>query len=215
MQYPPNMQIIRNMCSGRVDPIQILEAFMAGADGVLVTGCHIGDCHYQSGNLVAEKRIKFMDMILKKIGIEPYRLRLEWVSAPEGGRFAELVKDTTENLKGKPFKPSEKLKKRIDAAAEALKGRRLRSMLGTLLPLDAKIDEEKYMASLEKVVDEELEKHMILKELATRGPLSTKELSSALEIAPEKVDQHLTALEKAAAISHADQDEGESVYRIK
>jgi len=215
IQYPPNIQVIRNMCSGRVDPVHILEAFRAGADGVLVTGCHIGDCHYQSGNLVAQKRIKFVDMVLRKIGIEPHRLRLEWVSAPEGGRFAELVKDTTEKLKGQPFKPSEKLLKRIDAAIEALKGRRLRSMLGTLLPLDMKIDEEKYMASVEKAVEEEFEKNMILNEIAERGPLSTGEISSALDIAPERVVQHLAALEKAGAISQSGQREGESVYKVK
>lgn len=215
MQYPPNIQIIRNMCSGRVDPVQILEAFRAGADGVLVTGCHIGDCHYQSGNLVAQKRIKFMDMVLKRVGIEPQRLRLEWVSAPEGGRFAELVKDTTGKLRGKPFKPSEKLLKKIDAAIEALKGRRLRSMLGTLLPLDVKIDEDKYMASVEKAVEEELEKHMILNELAKRGSLSAKELSSALEMVSERLAQHLAALEKAGAISQEGQREGESTYKVK
>ncbi len=213
IQYSPNIQIIRNMCSGRVDPVQILEGLRAGADGVLVTGCHIGDCHYQSGNLVAQKRIKFMGMVLNKIGIEPYRLRLEWVSAPEGGRFAELVKDETEKLRGKPFKPSEKLLKRIDAAIEVLKGRRLRSMLGALMPLDAKIDEEKYVASIEKAMEEELEKHMILSEIAKRGPLSAGELSSDLDLAQERVVQHLTALEKAGAIIQADQREG--AYKIK
>jgi len=215
MQYPPNLQVIRNMCSGRVDPIHVLEPFRAGADGVLVTGCHIGDCHYQSGNLVAQKRIKFMNMVLKKIGIEPHRLRLEWVSAPEGGRFAELVKDTTEKLKGQPFKPSEKLLKKLDAAIEALKGRRLRSMLGTLLPLDAKIDEEKYMASVEKVMEEEFEKHMILNELAKKDSLSAKELSSALDVPSERVVQHLTALEKAGAISQPGQKNGETIYKLK
>jgi len=215
IQYPPNIQIIRNMCSGRVDPVHILEAFRAGADGVLVTGCHIGDCHYQSGNLVARKRIKFMDMVLKKIGIESHRLRLEWVSAPEGGRFGELVKDTAEMLRGQPFKPSEKLLKRIDAAIEILKGRRLRSMLGTLLPLDVKIDEEKYMASVEKALEEELERQMIVNEIRQRGPLSVAELSSVLDLTSEKVVQHATALEKTGAIIASGQKEGQNVYTLK
>ena len=215
IQYPPNIQVVRNMCSGRVDPVHILEAFRAGADGVLVTGCHIGDCHYQSGNLVARKRIKFMDMVLRKIGIEPHRLRLEWVSAPEGGRFAELVKDSTEKLKGQPFRPSEKLLKRIDAAIETLKGRRLRSMLGTLLPLDVKIDEEKYTASVEKALEEELERHMILNEIRQRGPLSPTELSSALDLTSEAIVQHVTALEKTGAIVASGQKEGRNIYVLK
>jgi len=215
IQYPPNIQVIRNMCSGRVDPAHILEAFRAGADGVLVTGCHIGDCHYQSGNLVAQKRIKFMDMVLRKVGIEPHRLRLEWVSAPEGGRFAELVKDTAEKMKGQPFKPPEKLLKRIDAAIEVLKERKLRSMLGTLLPLDVKIDEEKYMASVEKALEEELEKHMILNEIRQRGSLSATELSSALDMAAEKMIRHVTALEKAELVVVSGREEGEGVYKLK
>lgn len=213
IQYPPNIQVIRNMCSGRVDPVHVLEAFKAGADGVLVTGCHIGDCHYQSGNLVAQKRIKFIDMVLGKVGIEPYRVRLEWVSAPEGGRFAELVKDTTEKLKGKPFKPSEELLKKLDAAIEVLKNRRMRSMLGTLLPLDVKIDEEKYMASVGKVMEEELEKHMVLNEIV-KEPLTAAELSSRLDMTAEKVAQLLAALEKGGAIIQSTQ-EGESIYKVK
>lgn len=215
IQYPPNIQVIRAMCSGRVDPVHILEAFRAGVDGVLVTGCHIGDCHYQGGNLVAQKRIRFMDLALRKIGIEPFRLRLEWVSAPEGGRFAELVRDTTERLKGQPFKPSEKLLKRIDAAIEALKGRRLRSMLGTLLPLNVKIDEEKYVASMEKAFEEELERHMVLNEIRRKGSMSEGELSSALDLDSEKVAKHVAALEKAGAIAASGKKDGNNVYALK
>jgi len=97
-QYPTSIKIIRVMCSGRIDPVFILRAFENGADGVLVCGCHINDCHYISGNLKAEKRIEKTKQLLKLIGINPDRLRLEWVSAAEGARFAGVVKEFTEFL---------------------------------------------------------------------------------------------------------------------
>jgi len=99
IQYPPNIRIIRVMCSGRVDPIYILKAFEYGADGVLVTGCHPGDCHYIDGNLKAKDRIDFLKECLKDIGIEPERLRLEWISASEGDKFARVVREMVEEVK--------------------------------------------------------------------------------------------------------------------
>ena len=87
------------MCSGRVDPIFILEAFRSGADGVLVAGCHPGDCHYLAGNYKAQRRVVMMKRLLEQFGIEPGRLRLDWVSASEGDRFAKVVKDMTEDIR--------------------------------------------------------------------------------------------------------------------
>jgi len=99
IQYPPNVRIIRVMCSGRVDPLYVLKAFEYGADGVLVTGCHPGDCHYIDGNLKAEDRIRFLKESLKHIGLEPERLRLEWISASEGDKFARVVREMVETVK--------------------------------------------------------------------------------------------------------------------
>jgi len=100
LQYPPNIRIIRIMCSGRVDPIFILEAFKSGVDGVLVAGCHPpSDCHYLSGNLEAQKRILLLKKILLQLGIEPERLRLEWISASESDKFAAIVRDMVMKLK--------------------------------------------------------------------------------------------------------------------
>ncbi len=100
LQYPANIEIIRVMCSGRIDPTFVLEAFTNGADGVLVAGCHIpSDCHYLSGNLRAQRRIAMTINLLKQFGIEPERLRLEWVSASEGDKFASVVKEMTEKIK--------------------------------------------------------------------------------------------------------------------
>jgi F420-non-reducing hydrogenase iron-sulfur subunit len=100
IQYPPNIRIIRVMCSGRIDPAFILEAFKDGADGVLVAGCHLpSDCHYISGNFKALRRITLMKKVLKEFGVEPERLRLEWVSASEGDRFAAIVRDMVAEIK--------------------------------------------------------------------------------------------------------------------
>jgi F420-non-reducing hydrogenase iron-sulfur subunit len=87
------------MCSGRIHPTLILEAFRSGADGVLVAGCHLGDCHYLSGNYKTQNRVLMLKKVLEQLGLEPERLRLEWVSASEGDRFAKVVKDMTEEMK--------------------------------------------------------------------------------------------------------------------
>ena len=99
IQYPPNIRMIRVMCSGRVSDLLILEAFAAGADGVLVGGCHPGDCHYIKGNLSTRRRVMGIKPLLDAVGISSERLRLEWVSAAEGPKFAETVKDFTQTIK--------------------------------------------------------------------------------------------------------------------
>jgi len=99
VKYPPNVDIIRVMCSGRVDPQFVIKAFEKGADGVLVCGCHPGDCHYAEGNYKAGRRIPLLKKMLSQLGIEEGRLRLEWVSASEGERFAAVVRDMTERVR--------------------------------------------------------------------------------------------------------------------
>ena len=98
-QYPPNLIMIRLMCSGAVAPVYILEAFQRGADGVFIGGCHPGDCHYMEGNYKTLSRVLLLKKLLPQFGIEPERLRLEWVSAAEGQRFAHVVTDFVEEIK--------------------------------------------------------------------------------------------------------------------
>ena len=98
IQYPPNLRMIRVMCSGSVDPEHILEAFRRGADGVFVGGCHPGDCHYMNGNYKTLRKVKLLQRLLAQLGLEPERLRLDWVSAAEGQRFARVVTDFTETV---------------------------------------------------------------------------------------------------------------------
>ncbi len=91
MQYAPNVRVIRVPCSGRVNPMYILSALMRGADGVLVSGCHPGDCHYISGNLVARRKFSMLKNFLEHVGIEPERVQFSWISASEGAQFASLM----------------------------------------------------------------------------------------------------------------------------
>ena len=99
IKYPPNIKSIRVMCSGRVDLVFILEALKKGADGVLVAGCHLGDCHYQSGNYKTNRRIKLLKKLLAGMGVEPERVRFEYISASEGQKFAQVVTDFVDELK--------------------------------------------------------------------------------------------------------------------
>lgn len=99
IQYPSNVRIIRVMCSGRIDPTFILAAFARGIDGVFIGGCHPGECHYLEGNFKARRKIELVKKILNDFGIEPERLCLEWVSASEGQRFAQVVIRFTEQIK--------------------------------------------------------------------------------------------------------------------
>src|SRR4030043_382041 len=98
-KYPANVRIFKVPCSGRIDPLLILRALRLGFDGVLVSGCHPGDCHYQTGNYRARRRMAITKRFLEYIGVEPQRVQASWVSASEGGKFAEVVTEVTGELK--------------------------------------------------------------------------------------------------------------------
>jgi len=99
IKYAPNIRSVRVMCSGRIEPTFIIKALYEGADGVLIAGCHPGDCHYQEGNYKALRRYRMLKRILPGYGIEPERIRLEWVAASEGERFARIVDEFTEQIR--------------------------------------------------------------------------------------------------------------------
>jgi len=111
LQYPPNVRIIRVPCSGRINPLHILKALQEGADGVLVSGCHPGDCHYITGNLVARRKFAMLKEYMNYIGIEPDRVQFSWVSAAEGPRFAALIRQVTEKVI--ELGPNDRLKKTL------------------------------------------------------------------------------------------------------
>ncbi|MFN4110671.1 MAG: hydrogenase iron-sulfur subunit [Ignavibacteria bacterium] len=99
LKTSPNIRIIRTMCSGRVDPSFIIKAFQLGADGVLVAGCHFGDCHYIEGNFKTMRRVEMLKLLLPEFGINPERLRLEWISASEAEKFARISFEFTDQIK--------------------------------------------------------------------------------------------------------------------
>jgi len=97
--YPPTVKVIRVMCTGRVNPLFVAQVLRTGADGVLISGCHPGECHYMKGNFLARRRFLIMKNLLEFIGIDPQRIRMSWVSASEGKKFADVITEVTEDIK--------------------------------------------------------------------------------------------------------------------
>ena len=118
LQYPPNVLDVRVMCTGTISPYFVIKAFQEGMDGVLIAGCHIGDCHYLKGNYMTAKRLGVLREALKFMGLEEGRIRLEWVSAAEGEKYAEVIRDFTEQIKALGPSP---LRKKGAEKAEAVK----------------------------------------------------------------------------------------------
>jgi len=118
LQYPANVLDVRVMCTGTISPYFVVKAFQEGMDGVLIAGCHIGDCHYLKGNYMTAKRFAVLREALKFMGLEEGRLRLEWVSAAEGEKYAEVIRDFTEQVKALGPSP---LRKRGAGKAEAVR----------------------------------------------------------------------------------------------
>ena len=216
LQYPPNLRIIRVMCSGRVDPVIVLQSFMDGIDGVLVLGCHPGDCHYISGNLFAEKKINLTSTLLVKAGIHPDRLRLDWVSAAEGERFANIVTDFTQQVRSLgPIGAAEELDEqelanRLGAVRNAMAGEKLRWLVGSELKLRTegnvygeKVQEDMLLTVIAENADEEYAKNRIL--LMLKGePLSIKDIADRLHICPADTLKYVVAMENAGTVSFAD-----------
>jgi coenzyme F420-reducing hydrogenase delta subunit len=111
LQYPPNVRVIRVPCSGRVHPFLILKALQNGADGILVSGCHPGDCHYLTGNYVARRRFTILNELLEYIGLEEGRVNFSWISAAEGEKFSRVIEEVTSKVKR--LGPAKRLVKRL------------------------------------------------------------------------------------------------------
>lgn len=111
LQYPPNARIVRVPCSGRINPAYILKALQEGVDGVLVSGCHPGDCHYLTGNYHARRKFRLLKELLDFVGVEDGRVQFSWVSAAEGAKFAQVMAEVTEKVRG--LGPNRRLTKRI------------------------------------------------------------------------------------------------------
>ncbi|OGS56252.1 MAG: hypothetical protein A3K60_07930 [Euryarchaeota archaeon RBG_19FT_COMBO_56_21] len=205
-QYPPEIRIVKVMCSARVDPDIVLEMFIQGADGVFVGGCHIGDCHYIKGNYYAQQRMKVVKKLLAKCGLELERLRLEWVSASEGERFAKLMTEFTaqvSELGPSPVsgeQPDIKKLKLLFAAKNVVEDVRVRSLLGKYVEFyekgnvfGRKMSEEELDGLLDSAMDDEFARVNILL-AASNKPVSVKELATTLNLPAKRVLQHIVTL---------------------
>jgi len=213
ISYPTNIRIIRLMCSGRVDPVMVLETLAQGADGVLVMGCHPGDCHYIDGNLQTERKIKMLKKLVARTGLEPERLRLEWVSASEGGRFAELVKDFTSQLKemGPSSLSGEKPDPNILASVLAAKATagdfRLRVLVGKekgLIEDGNLYGEEVTQKELDEIMDEAIEAEYVRNRIyliVKDQPLSVKGLSKRLNLDSRTVLRHIVVMRQKGLVT--------------
>lgn len=210
-QYPTNIRVIRVMCSGRVDPIIVLESFINNMDGVMVLGCHPGDCHYITGNYYTEKRMDTLQKFLEILGVKPERLILDWVSASEGERFANLIRDFVEKIKSLgPLTgdvPFEDLQKRLVAARDALSQQRMRWLINREKDLlesgnvfGERVNQDEFHKIKFEALTREYEKNRILNSIESRA-LSVMEIAKTLALPPRDVVRNLIALEQNGLVT--------------
>ena len=202
MQYPPNIRVIRVMCSGRVDPLFVFRGLRVGADGVIVMGCHIGDCHYLEGNYEAEKKFDLIKKFLKLVGLDN-RVRLEWVSASEGARYASVVTEFTQKIKDlgpSPIKGDEKLLKKMKALEIAAGTDRIRALVGRQRKVTEmenvygeQVPLEKFLELFDTAIKDEFERAQVLLSLEDKSK-SVKEIGKELDIDPSIVLEHILIL---------------------
>ncbi len=204
-QYPPNIRVIRVMCSGRVDPAFILRAFSNGTDGVFIGGCWLGECHYiTEGNYDALSMMHLSKKLLEQVGVNPERLRLEWVSASEGIRFAEVITDFTRKLKDLGPLGTEAgidengLKLNLEAAKNLIpyiklvERERLRVRFETQEEYNEFFTSDEVDRLFQELVADKLAISRIMLLLRER-PLSTGEISDILGLNPYEVSRHLNS----------------------
>jgi len=206
IQYPPDIRIIRVMCSSRIEPAIILEMFIQGADGVFIGGCHPGDCHYIEGNYHTPFKVDLTQRLLEKAGINPIRLRLEWVSASEAIRFAELMKEMSTDMRELGPSPVSGPSPNMDILEELVIARnaasdfRLRLLTGKAYFLtekgnvyDEKIEMDRYEAIIDNIIEEELLRHKILRFLSKKSG-SVKDIAQDIQVPSREVLEHLVVL---------------------
>ena len=214
-QYPPSTRVIRVMCSGRIDPAFIPRAFLAGFDGVMILGCQPGECHYRIGNIQAERKIILLRKLLSDEGIGEERLILDWVSAGEGQRFAQIVSGFTGRIAALgPFPVTQETKEKLQAIQTSLESEKIRWIAGKAPELLEKenvygerTDPEKVRVVLEATVREELRKNRILIFLEA-GPMTAEEISGKLKDSLKETLSNLVSLVGEGRIGFDPSEEG-------
>lgn len=207
-QYPPSMKVIRVMCSGRVDLEFVLRAFARGNDGVFVGGCWLGECHYiTEGNYDALSMMHLGRKLLERIGVHPDRLRLEWVSASQGIRYAEVVTDFTRRLK--ELGPLNASELKLEALRKLLPYLKLVEREKLRVRFDSMAEYEQFFASdelnllLRELVDDKLAVSQIMV-LLQKQALSTGEIADALGMTPSQVAKHLNSSARQKLVTFDD-----------
>ena len=226
IQYPPNIRIIRLMCSGRVEPYFIFEALKSGIDGVIIMGCHPGECHYMTGNYEAEMKYQLLKSLLTYVDLDN-RISLEWVSASEGIRFAEVVTNFTNSIQKLGPSPLKKIDKdsellfNLNALQIAANNYRLRALIGRKRKIldegnvyNNKYPKEKFEDLQETAIYDEYQKNRIILYLKKEN-LSVKDLSERLSIAPNKILEYIVDLRGEGLIDLKDIQELTPYYTAK
>jgi F420-non-reducing hydrogenase iron-sulfur subunit len=202
LQYPPNLRPVRVMCSGRVDPVFIIQALKEGADGVMVAGCHFGDCHYLEGNYQAETKIRATQKLLEISGIGKDRLHLYWCSSAEAQRFAEIAGLVTDSIKSQGRFDPAAFESELAAAERTLTGEMIRWMVGKEIKITTKgdvygrrWDRGSFESILDSALDREYQKNLILLAV-TEGCASPRDISEKTGLDLKQVSHLLVDLEK-------------------
>jgi coenzyme F420-reducing hydrogenase delta subunit len=212
IQYVPSLRVVRVMCSGRIDPVFVLDALAGGVDGIIIMGCHPGDCHYMEGNYEAEKKVKMLKGLLSPLGLAE-RVCLEWISASEGARFAEIVQDFTDHIRA--LGPSPLRREKLDpekleciqAAKRAAADFRLRALVGRERKMieagnvygEVVVQEEFDKIMDEAIVAEYMRNRIYL--LLEKEPMSIKHLSKRLELDTLQILDHVVIMRQRGMIA--------------
>ncbi len=223
IQYPPNMRVIRVMCSGRINPVFIFKTLLTGIDGVFVLGCHPGDCHYLEGNYEAEKKFIMVQKFLKIVDFDK-RVRLDWVSASEGARFAKVVSEFIDSIREQGPSPlsgeniDQELFNNLKAMENSVSSDRIRALVGRQRKITEveneygeKVPIDEFNAIFDEAIHDEFVRQRILLSLSTKV-LSVKDLAAELKLDPSEILENMLTLKSRGEIDYQSIDGNTPLY---
>ena len=210
-QYPSNLRVIRVMCSGRVDPVLVLQSLKQGIDGVAVLGCHPGDCHYQTGNYEAEKKMLMTKSVIEKIGIDSSRLYLDWVSAAEGKHFSEVITSFTDQIRSLgPISIQNDFRERLEIGERIVSSERIRWLIGKERELiekgnvyDEKVDEHDFHQLLQVNIGLEYDRQCI-SSVINEKPQTIHTIAKKLNMPTSSVLKNIISMENIGLVHLVD-----------